>query len=249
MQRREFLRQSVAFGAAAPLLKTVFGPGEVEGSPGTRASRAMVVRAIKPPPQGKINVAFVLTENANVMDFAGPWEVFQDVHIEGRGLSMEDMMRFALYTVSDKTEMIHATSGLKIIPDFTFENAPPPRVVVVPAQAGRSQVMLSWLRKTSKNSDVLMSVCTGAFVLGAAGVLSGKNATTHHDYQDEFAKRFPDVKLQRNVRFVENEVVSTAGGLTSGIDLALHVVERYFGRKVAEQTAAYMEYQSRGWMT
>src|SRR2546425_4438884 len=74
MQRREFLRQSVAFGAAAPLLKTIFVPGEVEGSLGTRASRAMVVRAIKPPPQGKINVAFVLTENANVMDFAGPWE-------------------------------------------------------------------------------------------------------------------------------------------------------------------------------
>src|SRR5438309_11469209 len=89
-------------------------------------------------PHGPAAVAFVLTENANVMDFAGPWEVFQDVHVEGRGSSMEDMMPFALCTVSDKTEMIHATSGLKIIPDFTFENAPPPRVVVVPAQAGRS---------------------------------------------------------------------------------------------------------------
>src|SRR2546425_8134464 len=204
MKRGYFLRKGVALAPTTPLLKIFFARGEVGGSLAPSATGAMVLPEITPPPQGKINVAFVLTENANVMDFAGPWEVFQDVHVEGRGSSMEDMMPFAPCTVSDKTEMIHATSGLKIIPDFTFENAPPPRVVVVPAQAGRSQAMLSWLRNASKNCDVLMSVCTGAFVLGAAGVLSGKNATTHHDYQDEFAKRFPDVKLQRSARFVEN---------------------------------------------
>ena len=93
-----------------------------------------------------------------------------------------------------------------------------------------------------------MSVCTGAFQLGKAGLLSGKSATTHHDFLDQFAKAFPDVTVKRGVRFVEGEKVSTAGGLSSGIDLALRVVDRYFGREVARATATYMEYESKGWI-
>ena len=94
-----------------------------------------------------------------------------------------------------------------------------------------------------------MSVCTGAFVLGHAGLLKGKRATTHHDFQDRLAEQFRDVKVERGVRFVEGAPnLATAGGLTSGIDLALRVVERYFGRAVAQRTASYMEYQSRGWI-
>jgi transcriptional regulator GlxA family with amidase domain len=92
-----------------------------------------------------------------------------------------------------------------------------------------------------------MSVCTGAFVLANAGLLKGRAATTHHDFFDEFAKAFPDVTLRRGLRFVESGRIATAGGLTSGIDLALRVVERYFGREVAQTTATYMEYQSTGW--
>ena len=93
-----------------------------------------------------------------------------------------------------------------------------------------------------------MSVCTGAFQLAKAGLLNGKPATTHHDFIDRFAKQYPDIDVKRGLRFVEGENISTAGGLTSGIDLALRVVERYFGRKIAEKTATYMEYQSKGWM-
>jgi transcriptional regulator GlxA family with amidase domain len=93
-----------------------------------------------------------------------------------------------------------------------------------------------------------MSVCTGAFQLGRAGLLAGREATTHHDFYDRFQKDFPDVKLRRGLRFVEGPVISTAGGLTSGVDLALRVVERYFGRDVAKATAAYMEYQSTSWI-
>ncbi len=93
-----------------------------------------------------------------------------------------------------------------------------------------------------------MSVCTGAFQLAEAGLLSGKSATTHHDFTDRLAKRFPDIEVERGLRFVEHEKISTAGGLTSGIDLALRTVERYFGREIAEKTATYMEYQSKGWM-
>lgn len=92
-----------------------------------------------------------------------------------------------------------------------------------------------------------MSVCTGAFQLGRAGLLDGLEATTHHEFWDAFEKQFPKVKLQRGPRFVEHPHVATAGGLTSGIDLALRVVARYFGDPVAQATADYMEYRGTGW--
>jgi transcriptional regulator GlxA family with amidase domain len=90
-----------------------------------------------------------------------------------------------------------------------------------------------------------MSVCTGAFHLARTGLLDGRTATTHHQFQDRLAREFPAVKVQRGVRFVEHEKVATAAGLSSGIDLALRVVERYFGRGAALRTAAYMEYDAR----
>jgi transcriptional regulator GlxA family with amidase domain len=110
--------------------------------------------------------------------------------------------------------------------------------------------VLEWLRRASSSADLVMSVCTGAFVLARAGLLAGKRATTHHEFHDSFAERFPDTTLERGARFVESAPnLATAGGLTSGIDLALRVVERYFGRDAAARTAAYMEYQGRGWIT
>ena len=133
------------------------------------------------------------------------------------------------------------------MPDYTFETAPAPKVVVVPAQRG-GKALHTWLKKVNDGADVMMSVCTGAFQLGGAGLLSGKTATTHHDFLDRFAKSFPDVTVKRGLRFVEHEKISTAGGLSSGIDLALRVVDRYFGRDVAQATAFYMEYQSKGWV-
>jgi transcriptional regulator GlxA family with amidase domain len=92
-----------------------------------------------------------------------------------------------------------------------------------------------------------MSVCTGAFQLARTGLLDGLQATTHHHFYDAFAKEFPQVKLHRGLRFVDNGHIASAGGLTSGIDLALRIVERYFGHGVAQQTADYMEYTGQGW--
>ena len=108
--------------------------------------------------------------------------------------------------------------------------------------------MVEWIRKTSGHADLTMSVCTGAFLLASTGLLAGKAATTHHGSYGSFAMQFRDVKLKRGFRFVESGGnLASAGGLTSGIDLALHVVERYYGRFVAERTAFYMEYQGTGW--
>jgi transcriptional regulator GlxA family with amidase domain len=210
---------------------------------------AGVKNALSPPAKGAIDVAFLISDGATLIDFAGPWEVFQDVMVPERGPAHEDQMPFRLFTVAASREAVRVTGGMRIVPDHSVADAPPPRVVVVPAMR-RSPSVIEWLRKTSTKADLIMSVCTGAFVLGHAGLLSGKRATTHHDFHDRFAEQFPDVKLARGLRFVEGAPnLATAGGLTSGIDLALRVVERYFGGEVAQRTADYMEYQGRGWIT
>ena len=204
-----------------------------------------VVKAnpLTPPVQGSIPVAFLISEGAVMIDFAGPWEVFQDVMIPGR----QDNP-FRLYTLSESTSSIHASGGMQIVPDYTLANAPEPKVIVIPAQSEPSAAMLEWIRKSTKNTDVTMSVCTGAFVLAKTGLLSGKAATTFHVAFNHFAMQFPDIRLRRGARFVEDGNLATAGGLSSGIDLALRVVERYYGREIAQKTAYNMEYQGQGWM-
>lgn len=205
--------------------------------------------ALRPPARGAIDVAFLISEGATMIDFAGPWEVFQDVMLPERGPAHEDQMPFRLFTIADGREPVRVTGGMKVVPDYSVADAPAPRVVVVPAMR-RSPAVIEWLRKTSVTADLIMSVCTGAFLLGHAGLLAGKRATTHHDFHDRLATQFPDVRVERGPRFVESAAnLATAGGLTSGIDLALRAVERYFGRAVAERTARYMEYQGRGWIT
>ena len=247
MKRRQFLATS----ATATLVTS----NVLSLTPTSVFARPNVFEADKltPPADGEIPVAFAISRGATMIDFAGPWEVFQDVMVPvvktqaGQQGHANHRSAFNLYTVSEKTDPIEASAGMKIIPDYTFETAPAPKVIVIPAQAG-SAALHAWLRKVVDSTDVTMSVCTGAFQLGRAGLLAGKEATTHHEFFDQFAKAFPDVKLKRGLRFVENQKISTAGGLTSGIDLALRVVERYFGRETAEQTAFYMEYQSKGWI-
>ena len=203
---------------------------------------------LAPPASGPIPVAFVLSEGAVMIDFAGPWEVFQDVYLPHRGKDMDDQMPFRLFTVAESKAPLRISGGLTVVPDHAFDDAPQPKVVVIPAQGGASPRMRDWIRKASAHADLVMSVCTGAFVLADTGLLAGKSATTHHGSYKSFAMRFPDVHLERGVRFVENGNLATAGGLSSGIDLALRVVERYFGRAAATQTAFQMEYLGEGWM-
>ena len=204
---------------------------------------ATATASLKPPDKGQIPVAFLISDGAVVIDFCGPWEVFQDVTIPG-----SEEMPFHLYTVAETRKPIRTSGGMQIVPDYTIQDAPPPKVIVIPAQSSRSPALLDWIKKSSKTSDVTMSVCTGAFVLAKTGLLKGKTATTYHGAFGRFAMDFPDIQLKRGARFVENGNLATAGGLSSGIDLALRVVERYYGRDVAKKTAYNMEYQGEGWM-
>ena len=199
---------------------------------------------IEPPANRPIRVAFVLTDGATMIDFAGPWEVFQDVTLPGRD---DQVGAFELFTVGHAKSPIQTSGGMTVVPQYTFDKAPEPDVIVVGAQRGAPD-LVPWLKKMRGKSRILMSICTGAFKFADAGLFDGKAATTHHDFFDAFAKRFPNVTLVRDKRFVQaDSVVYSAGGLTSGIDLALHVVSLYFGVEAAERTATYMEYTGTRW--
>jgi transcriptional regulator GlxA family with amidase domain len=247
MKRREFMGKSALVAAAAATSE--FTLGRLIAAPLAAASSAPATsNQLSAPAKGKIPVAFVLSKGAVMIDFAGPWQVFQDVRVTSRGASMDEQMPFELYTVAEKPGAIKVSGGMKIEPDYTFAKAPAPKIIVIPAQDGASKVMLDWIITSSRHTDITMSVCTGAFILAKTGLLSGKAATTHHTEYKTLAMDFPDIEVKRGARFVEAGNLATSGGLSSGIDLALHVVERYFGRKVAADTAYNMEYQGQGWM-
>ena len=229
MHRRHFIGTSLAASVA------LFGGA-------LRTASAAAAPAAPLPRREQVKVAFLIGEWTNIIDTAGPWEVFSDTMImtggEHRGL-------FELYTVAP-ADQAYQLGGIQVRPHYTIANAPQPNVIVVPAHKATDE-SIAWLRDASAGTDVTVSICTGAFKLAQAGLLKGIPATTHHEYFDEFAKKFPDIELRRGLRFVDNGHIATAGGLTSGIDMALHIVSRYFGVAAAEKTAAYMEYTSDAW--
>jgi putative intracellular protease/amidase/YHS domain-containing protein len=240
MNRRELLKQSAALGLTAVGALTI--PAAAAAALDA-AQQNGAPNLLTPPANAPIPVAFLISEGAVVIDFCGPWEVFERVYLPDRKHDA-----FSLYTVAETAAPITASGGLKITPNYTIVNAPAPKVIVIPAQSPASEATKNWIRNATKSTDVTMSVCTGAFVLASTGLISGMSATTHHGAYVDLAMQFPDIHVQRGARFVESGNLATAGGLTSGIDLAFRVVERYFGRDVASQTATLLEYQGQGWL-
>jgi len=229
MQRRNFL------GSALAATVALFAPG-ARAAPGGGEAAPL-------PKRERVKVAFMLGEGAKVIDTAGPWEVFQDTVVQVGGGHRE---AFELYTVAPTEGLLQMTGGLTVKPKYSVKNAPQPNVIVVPAHKSTEESR-NWLREASAGTDVTISICTGAFQLARAGLLKGIPATTHHDFFDSFHEEFPDIELRRGLRFVDSGRIATAGGLTSGIDMALHIVARYFGVETAAATAAYMEYTSDAW--
>lgn len=186
-------------------------------------------KPVKPPAHGPVQVAFVVGPDTVLIDVAGPWEAFTDA-----------MLALNTYTVARSMEEVNL-GGINVRPDYTFENAPKPHVIIVPA-ARHLPETIAWIKKASAHADITMSVCAGALLLAKTGLLDGLYATTHHGYYDKLAHDFPKVKVVRGPRFVENRNVSSSGGETSGIDLGLRVVERYFGKAAADASATNMEH-------
>ena len=248
MDRRKLMKNSAALSLvpAIPFLAidTLFaatGPASARrGTVGIQLKDR--TNPLTPPEKGSIPVAFPISRGAVIIDFCGPWEVFNSADVPGHHGKL-----FQTYTVAETLEPITAGGGMKIIPNYTFETAPPPKVIVIPAQSGSTEAMLEWIRSATTATDVTMSVCVGAFVLAETGLLSGRSATTFHDAYARFESRYPDIHLKRGARFVEDGNLASAGGLSSGIDLAIRVIERYYGRDAAERTAYLLEYQGKGW--
>ena len=248
MDRRDLLRNTAALGIAAAIPfsaanKLSAGAAPIKEPTGADGNKTLdVLQQLRPPVRGKIPVAFLISDGAVIIDFCGPWEVFENVTSPA---TSQDA--FSLYTIAETTKPVRASGGMKIVPEYTLTTAPAPKIIVIPAQNDPSEAALEWIRKSTRNTDLTMSVCTGAFVLAKTGLLSGKAATTHHGSYWDFAAAFPDIRVKRGARFVEEGNLASAGGLSSGIDLSLRVVERYFGRGVAQATAFGMEYQGQGW--
>lgn len=189
----------------------------------------------------KKHVAILIFDDVEILDFAGPFEVFA-VTDELRGHEP-----FHVFTVSEMRTTIRARNGLKVIPDFTTETSPQAAVLIIPGGFGtrallRKPSLLEWVRKQARGAEIVMSVCTGSLVLAEAGLLAGLEATTHHECLDLLRERAPGAKVLADVRFTDNGKVCTSAGIAAGLDLSLHIVGRLLGSDVAEATARYMEY-------
>lgn len=225
MKRKELFAGALAAGALAATSGAAHAAIENRGLP------------LHPPSKGPINVALVMGPNLVTIDLFGPEAAFIDGDFDGQKM----VGRFMIYTVSGTSKPIDIGVG-SMKTDFTFENAPVPHVLVVPMQESLPET-LAYIKKMSATADVTMSVCTGAFLVGRTGLFDGGRATTHHSAYRAFAQEFPKVELIRDVRYVEDPRVSSSGGETCGIDLALRVVERYYGRGAADVAAGALEYR------
>ena len=199
----------------------------------------------------KLNVGILLFDQVEVLDFAGPFEVFSRTRLvpglESR--RSEESAPFFVFTVAATRAPINATAGLQVLPRYAFADAPPIDILVVPGGFGTRALLadagaLNWIRDAAKGARLVTSVCTGALLLASAGLLADRRATTHWGALD-LLESLGGVRVDREKRVVDDGVVTSAG-VASGIDMAFYVVETLFGREVAQETARYIEYPRAG---
>lgn len=195
------------------------------------------------------NTAILVFDGVEVLDFAGPFEVFSRTRLEPGVASRrtDESAPFRVFTVAPERREIVATGGLRVVANFTLDDAPRVDLLVVPGGFGTRQLVehpatLDWIRRVAADAKLVTSVCTGAAVLARAGLLAGKRATTHHGSYDWLTSLDPSITVERGVRWVDDGVVSSAG-VSAGIDMAFAVVEKRCGAEVAAETARYIEYR------
>jgi transcriptional regulator GlxA family with amidase domain len=186
-------------------------------------------------------VAILIFDEVEVLDFAGPFEVFAVTD------ELADHRLFRVATVALEKRAIRARNGLSVNPDHALADCPPPDILIVPGGLGtrallKNQPVLEWIKSVNAAAEIVASVCTGSLVLGRAGLLDGLEATTHHEALDLLREHAPRTTVVETERFVDNGRILTAAGISAGIDLSLHLVARLHGVQVAQKTARYMEY-------
>ena len=187
------------------------------------------------------NVAILLFNEVEVLDFAGPFEVFSVTQ------SLDGDSLFNVYTVAETTHPILARNNLSINPDYTLENHPLPDILIIPGGFGSRAALkqaniIQWVQQSAQQTQLILSVCTGALILAKAGLLNGLTATTHHHAFEELRQLAPETTVMTDQRFIDNGKILTSGGISAGIDLSFYVIAKLYGKAVAIQTAQYMEY-------
>jgi len=196
------------------------------------------------------NIAIVLFDRVEVLDFAGPFEVFSSCGAHG-----EHKGHYNVYTVAERNPVI-ARGGLSISPSYLFENCPKPDIFLVPGGGGYTDsgvpfgsrkemdnpIMLQWVTKQNETAELVLSVCTGSLILGKAGLLDGLRATTHWKAIDQLKAAAPNTTIVDDKRWVDNGRVISSAGVSAGIDMSLYVIEKLLGKAVASETARSMQY-------
>ena len=186
-------------------------------------------------------VGIYLFDDIELLDFAGPYEVFSVASdLLGPG-------RCRVFSVSEDGHARRSVNGLAMTPDHSFADHPPIGVLAVPGGNGtrfemKKKSVLEWVAKNHRSAELTFSVCSGARILGAAGLLDGLRAATHHDVIPELREIAPAAHIDEDARFIDEGRVLTSAGISAGIDLSLHIVERLFGAEIRLRTAEYMEY-------
>lgn len=187
-------------------------------------------------------VGIFVFDGMAAMDFTGPYEVFSIANFEA------PEPYFSVVTVGATKTPVAAYGGLTIQPTHGFADCPPLDIIVVPGGMVEGQLeqssVIEWLQRQHQTTEITFSVCNGALLLAKAGVLQGLKATTHHMFFAALAALDSSIEVLEGQRFVDNGKVVTSAGISAGIDAALHIVWRLFGKLVAEQTVSILEYES-----
>jgi transcriptional regulator GlxA family with amidase domain len=197
----------------------------------------------------KWNVGVLVFDGVALLDVAGPFEVLTRARLEPgvESRRREEEALFEAFTVAKTKDPVTATGGIVLVPGHSFADAPRVDLLLVPGGFGTRPVLqdaetIDWIRRTAASAKRTASVCTGALLLARAGLLDGRRATTHWGAFGLLASLARDVTVDREARFVDDGVMTSAG-VASGVDLALHIVETLFGHAVADETARYLEYR------
>lgn len=190
-------------------------------------------------------IAIYLFPDVEVLDFAGPYEVFTTANRVFRRRHPEAADVFRVVTLARQPAGVRARAGLMVQADHGLDRHPPVQVLVVPGGVVTAELaepeVVAWIAHCAQNAQLVASVCTGAFLLAAAGLLDGREATTHHEDIADLRAGFPAVTVRENRRWIDTGSIVTSAGISAGIDMSLHLVERLAGRELALATAAQME--------
>lgn len=192
------------------------------------------------------SIGIFVFDDVEVLDFAGPYEVFTCASRVSSKMNSASPLPFTVFTVAQKPATLRARAGLSVLPDADFSSHTPIDVLIVPGGVVTAELtkleVVNWISATSQRSELTASVCTGAFLLARAGLLHKKRATTHWEDIDDLRAMFPDVDVQTGRRWVDEGNIVTSGGISAGIDMSLHLVERLAGRELAIRTARQLEF-------